>query len=170
MRRNPHNKETPKASDTIEIIHSDIMGPVNKSINGYRFILVIIDEYSRKSWIFLLKRKSEAIDIVINTLKFLNNQNKNNIKIFKSDHGKEFDNIRIKKFCSENGISKEYSPPYNPENNGLVERFNQTIISSTKTLIFWSKTSDNLWDYAITYDNLIYNKMPHSGIGNKIPD
>ena len=48
MRRNPHNKETPKASDTIEIIHSDIMGPVNKSVNGYRFILVIIDEYSRK--------------------------------------------------------------------------------------------------------------------------
>jgi len=57
MRRNPHNKETLRASDTIEIIHSDIMGPVNKSANGYRFILVIIDEYNRKSWIFLLKSK-----------------------------------------------------------------------------------------------------------------
>jgi len=77
IRRNPH-KETPKASDTIEIIHSDIMGPVNKSVNGYRFIIVILTKYSRKTWIFLLKRKSEAIDIVINTLKFLNNQNKNN--------------------------------------------------------------------------------------------
>ena len=97
MRRNPHNKETPKASDIIEVIHLDIMGSVNKSINDYRFILVIIDEYSRKSWIFLLKRKSKAIDVVVNTLKFLNFPNKNSIKIFKSDYGKEFDNIRIKK-------------------------------------------------------------------------
>jgi len=86
------------------------------------------------------------------------------------DHGKEFDNIRIKKFCCENGIKKEYSPPYNPESNGIVRRFNQTIISITKTLIFWSKICDNLWDYAITYANLIYNKMSHSGIVNKIPD
>ena len=120
MRRNPHNKEAPKASDIIEIIHSDIRGTVNKC----KWLQIYPSNYCRKSQIFLLKRKSEAIDIVINTLKFLSNQNKNNIKIFKSDHGKKFDNIRIKKICIENGISKGYSPPYNPENNGLVEGFN----------------------------------------------
>eukprot|EP00833_Pecoramyces_ruminatium_P014940 jgi/Orpsp1_1/1188972/evm.model.d7180000068605.1 len=170
MKRSPHNKETPKANDIIEVIHSDIIGPINRSVNGYRFVLAIIDEFSRKSWIYLLKNKSEAVDLIIQTLILLNNQNKNNIKVFKSDGGKEFNNKKIKQFCKENGIYKDFSPPYNPENNGLVERFNQTIISSSKTMIYWSKMSDNFWDYAIKYANYIFNKVPHNSINNKIPD
>jgi len=171
MKRSPHNRETPKASELLEVIHSDIIGPINKSITGKRFILTIIDEFSRKSWIFLLKSKSETIDIIINMFKFLNNIFKENkIKYFKSDNGREYNNRKILEFCKNNGIRKIYSPPYNPENNGLAERFNQTIISCAKTLLFWSKLSENFWDFAIIYANYIYNKVPHSGIDNKIPE
>jgi len=66
------------------------------------------------------------------------------------------------KFCSENGITKIYSPPYNPKNNGLVERFNQTVISCAKTLQYWSKLSQNFWDYAVIYANYLYNHAPYS--------
>jgi len=65
MRRNPHNNQTPKASRILEIIHSDIIGPISKSYTGKIFILTIIDEFSRKSWLFLLKGKSEAIKYII---------------------------------------------------------------------------------------------------------
>jgi len=168
MKRKPQNKEMPKASDILEVIHSDI--PINDSINGMRFVITFIDEKSHKSWIFLMKRKSEAIDI-IKFLKYLNNLfNDKKVKIFKSDNAREYKNKRIISFCEDNVIAKIYSPPYNPENNGIVERFNQTLISCTKTQLSLSKLSENFWDYAITYGNYLYNKTPHQISNNNVPD
>jgi len=171
MKKKPHNQEVPKATQILEVIHSDIIGPLNESINGYRFIITFIDEKSRKGWVYNLRHKSEAIDIIIYTLKLLNNLfEKFKIKKFKSDQGREYRNSKIINFCKENGIYKEYSPPYNPENNGLAERFNQTIISCAKTLIYWSKLSSNFWDYAIIYSNYLYNNTPHSRNNFEIPN
>jgi len=171
MKRKPHNKVPPKATSILETIHSDIIGPISESLTGKRYILTFIDEFSRKSWIFLLKNKKEATDFIIDTLKYLMNiYDDKNIKYFKSDNANEYKNTKINKFCKKHGIQKVYSPPYNPENNGIAERFNQTIISCTKTLLYWSGLSENLWDYAITYANYIYNRVPHSSISNKIPD
>eukprot|EP00833_Pecoramyces_ruminatium_P016234 jgi/Orpsp1_1/1190266/evm.model.d7180000077836.1 len=142
MKKSPHNKETPKANDIIEVINSDIIGPINRSVNGYRFVLAIIDEFSRKSWIYLLKNKSEAMDLIIQTLILLNNQNKNNIKVFKSDGGKEFINKKIKQFCKENGIYKDFSPPYNPENNELVELPHNSINNKIPDEIYYKKKAN----------------------------
>ena len=85
-------------------------------------------------------------------------------------NAKEYKNNAIIKYCEENGIYKIYSPPYNPENNGIAERFNQTLISCTKTILYWSKLSENFWDYAILYANYLYNKTPHQIAKNNIPD
>jgi len=171
LKRFPHNKETPKATEILEIIHSDIIGPINDSITGKRFILTVIDEKSHKSWIFLMKSKSETIDLLIDFIKYLNNIfNDKKVKNFKSDNAKEYRNKKLTRFCKDNGINKIYSPPYNPENNGLAERFNQTIISCTKTLLYWSKLSENFWDFAIQYANYLYNKTPHLISEKTIPD
>eukprot|EP00833_Pecoramyces_ruminatium_P008251 jgi/Orpsp1_1/1182283/evm.model.c7180000080633.1 len=171
MKKKPHNQPVPKATNILEVIHSNIIGPISESINGHKFVITFIDEASRKSWIFNLKSKADAIDIIINTIKYLNNIFDNiKVKNFKSDQGREYQNRKIIKFCNDNGINKIYSPPYNPENNGLAERYNQTIISCAKTLLFWSKLSQNFWDYAIVYSNYLYNNTPHSGIDNKIPN
>eukprot|EP00833_Pecoramyces_ruminatium_P006451 jgi/Orpsp1_1/1180483/evm.model.c7180000073588.1 len=125
-KRTSHKGETPKAKQVLETIHSDIIGPINTSITGKRFILItMLKKYNNKS---------------------------------------------ITTYCKNNGIIKIYSPPYNPENNGLVERFNQTIVSCAKTLLFWSKLSVNFWDFAVQYVTYLYNLVPHSSINNKIPN
>jgi len=71
-------------------------------------------------------------------------------------------------YCKQNGIKKIFSPAYNSENNSLAERFNQTIISCAKTLLFWSQLSENFWDFTVNYVNYLYNLIPHSSINNKI--
>jgi len=76
----------------------------------------------------------------------------------------------IEKYCLNNGITKLYSPPYNPENNGKAERFNQTLINCARTLLSWSKLDQKFWDYAINYANYLYNINPHRSIGNAIPN
>jgi len=171
MKRKSHNQETPKANEILEVIHSDIIGPINDSYTGKRYIITFIDEKSHKSWIYLMRKKSEAIDIIIKFINQLNNTfDGKNVKIFKSDNAKEYKNKKIIEFCEEKGIRKVYSPPYSPENNGIAERFNQTLISCAKTLLFWSKLSENFWDYAVMYANYLYNKTPHQVSKNNIPD
>ena len=171
LNRNPHNGNTPKASNINEIIYSDIMGPVNESINKYKYIITFIDDYSRKAWIYPLKSKADAGNIIINFLRFINNQHPNNkIKIFKSDNAKEYNNKKIKNFCKRNGISKEFSAPYNPQNNGIAERFNRTVTACTKTMLHWARLSLNFWEYAIKHATYIYNLVPHKSINNYIPN
>ena len=74
MKRITHNGEPPKAKEKLEIIHSDISGPVNPSIDNKKYFITFMDEFSRKVWIFTLKSKSEAPDIIIDFFKYLNNQ------------------------------------------------------------------------------------------------
>ena len=171
MKKLPHNGKPPKATRILEKIHSDIIGPIPKSIMGYQYVLTFIDEYSRKGWTFLLKSKAEAVDNIISFINYANNLFTNyKIKYFMSDQGKEYTSRKVKKVCNKYGIKKVFSPPYNPENNGIAERFNQTIITAAKTILFWSKLSTNFWDFAVKYAKYIYNLTPHSSINFSIPN
>jgi hypothetical protein len=92
LNRKPHNGETPKATLPIEVIHSDVIGPLHKSFNGKRYILTFIDEYTRKSWVFLLESKSDIPRTITIFFTYLNNQFTMKIKSFHSDHRTEYDN------------------------------------------------------------------------------
>ena len=171
MKRIAHNGEPPKAKEKLEVIHSDISGPVNPSIDNKKYFITFMDEFSRKVWIFTLKSKSEAPDIIIDFFKYLNNQFKElSIKKFRTDGGKEYKNKKINKLCKEYSIEKLYSAPYNPEINGKAERINQTLVNAAITLLHWAGMSENFWEYAIKQACYIYNKIPHSGNNNLIPD
>ena len=96
----PHNKITPMTSTLLEGIHSDLIGPIKPiSIDGMKYILAIIDEFSPKSCIYLLKEKSETVNTILNFLKYIENHHDNIIKFFKSDNAREYNNSKIKKYC-----------------------------------------------------------------------
>jgi len=96
LNRKSYNGNTPKASRKNEIIYSDIMGPVNESINHSKYVISFIDDATRKGWIFPLKNKSEASKTIINFIKIINNiYPEEKIKIFKSDNTKEYNNKKI---------------------------------------------------------------------------
>jgi len=171
LNRKPHNGITPEATKINEIIYSDIMGPINESINKSRYLITFIDDFSRKAWIYPLESKTEASNTIINFIKFINNQYpENKIKTFKSDNAKEYNNKKIKNFCKRNGINKIFSPPYNPQNNGIAERFNRTITSCIKKMLHWAGLSLNFWDYAAKHATYLYNILPHKSIQHKIPN
>jgi len=123
------------------------------------YILTFIDVFTRKSWIFLLKNKSKVPRTIINFFTYLNNQFYYKIKTFLSGQGTEYNNKKVLNYCKEHGIIKSFSP-YNPQNNGIAERYNYTIVSYAKTLIQWNKMSSEFWDYATKYANLLCNITP----------
>ena len=106
LKRLPHNGIPPTASGILETIHSDLIGPMGiTSGTGKKFILIFIDEFSRKSWIFLLKRKRDVPNTTIQFFKTISNRFNCNIKFFKTDNGLEFKNKKIEKYCLNNGIT-----------------------------------------------------------------
>jgi len=84
LRRKPHNGETPKANSILEVIHSDLIDPIQQSFTGKRYILTFIDDFSSKSLIFLIENKTEVPKIIINFFTFLNNQFENKNQKFQN--------------------------------------------------------------------------------------
>jgi transposase InsO family protein len=114
----------------------DLFGPTTyKSLGGNLYCLVIVDDYSRYTWTFFLHDKSEVAACFKKFAKRAQNEFEVKIKKIRSDIGKEFDNTNIEAYCDEVGIKHEVSATYNPQQSGVVERKNQTLITLTRTML-----------------------------------
>ena len=102
-------------SHYLELLHVDLMGPTRiESLGGKRYIMVIVDDFSRYTWVEILREKLEACEKMENLCKRLQNEKGVQIVKIRSDHGKEFENARFESFCEKNGIKKEFSAPKIP--------------------------------------------------------
>ena len=89
-------------SEVFQLLHMDLFGPVSTvSLGGKKYALVIVDEYSRYTWVFFLKAKSDAADEIINFIKKMETLNKTKIRMIRSDNGTEFRNQVLESFCDE---------------------------------------------------------------------
>ena len=124
-----------KAKGILEIDNSYVCGPVSySSLRGYVYYVLFIDDFSHKTWIYLLKDQSE-IFIKFKEYKSLDeNMIDRKIKIIRSDNGGEVNSKEFKELCREYGIKRELSTPYNPQQNEIVERKNQTIMGAAKAM------------------------------------
>ena len=99
-------------SRPLELLHVDLMGPTKtESMGGKRYIMVVVDDFSRYSWVEFLREKSEAYDKMERQCKRLYNEKGVPIVKIRSDHGKEFENTKFEAFCNQHGIKKEFSAP-----------------------------------------------------------
>src|ERR1043165_4818498 len=113
----------------LELLHMDLFGPPKySSFGGNCYGLVIIDDFSRYNWVHFLTFMSETQDVFKRFAKRVMNNNNLKIKHIRSDNGTEFKNTGVQKFLDEMGITHEFSAPYTPQQNCVVERKNQTLI------------------------------------------
>ncbi|XP_019166927.1 PREDICTED: uncharacterized protein LOC109162697 [Ipomoea nil] len=145
-----------------DLIHTDIWGPfVVKSLEGERYFLTIVDDYSRYTWIHLLKTKSETRAVIKSFHKYVQTQYSANIKILRSDNGMEF---KMADFFSENGIVHQTSCVYTPQQNAVVERKHQHLLSVARALRFQSNMPLEFWGLCILYAAYIINRVPSAVI------
>ena len=107
-----HKVNVIATSSCLELLHVNLMGPTRtKSLGGKRYIMVIVDDFLRYTWVEFLREKSKACEKLEILCKRL--QNEKEVPIFKirSDHGKEFENARFESFCEKNGIKREFFSP-----------------------------------------------------------
>jgi transposase InsO family protein len=133
----------------LELLHMDLFVPINISIDGSKYCLVIVDDYSHFTWVFFLQEKSQTQETLKRFLRWAQNEFGLRIKKIRSDNGMEFKNSQIEGFLEEEGIKHEFSSPYTPQQNGVVERKNITLLDMTRTMFDEYKTSDRFWAEAI---------------------
>ncbi|GJR20200.1 retrovirus-related pol polyprotein from transposon TNT 1-94 [Tanacetum coccineum] len=129
-------KQTSSIKKCLHLLYMDLFGPVTpRSINHEKYTRVIVDEYSRYTWVYFLKMKSQAPETIMSFIKRVENQNDIKVKQLRTDNGTEFRNNILVNFCDEKGISQNFSSPYTPEQNGVAERKNRTLIEAARTML-----------------------------------
>ncbi|GJX00737.1 putative ribonuclease H-like domain-containing protein [Tanacetum coccineum] len=118
------------------MLHMDLFGPTFvSSLMHKKYCLVVTDDYSRFTWVFFLTTKDETSEILKNFIKEIENLVDKKVKIIRSDNGTEFKNKVMDDFCREKGIKREYSVARTPQQNGVAERRNRTLIEAARTMV-----------------------------------
>lgn len=159
-----------RASDFLALVHSDVCGPMSvNSMGGARYYVTFIDDYSRKVFVYIIKNKSQVFDCFVKFKNLVETQMNKKVKILRSDNGTEYCNKRFENFCVESGIVHQKSCVYTPEQNGLAERFNRTIMERARCLLFDSKLSRCYWAESVLTAVKLINSSCSSSI-NAVPD
>jgi hypothetical protein len=137
-------------SRPLELLHMDLFGSVAYlNIRGSKYGLVIVDDFSRFAWVFFLQDKSETQGTLKRFLRKAQNEFELKVMKIRSDNGSEFKNLQVEEFCEEEGIKHKFSAPYTPQQNGVVERKNKTLIDMARTMLEEFKTPERFWSEAM---------------------
>jgi transposase InsO family protein len=141
----------------LELLHIDLFGPIAYiSIGGSKYCLIIVDDYSRFTWVFFLQEKTQTQETLKGFLRWAQNEFTLRIKKLRSDNGTEFKNSQIEDFPEDEGIKHEFSSPYTPQQNGVVERNNRTLLDMARTMLDEYKTLDRFWALATPSTGYIF--------------
>jgi hypothetical protein len=134
----------------LELLHMDLFVPIAYiSISRSEYCLVIVDDYSRFTWLFFLQEKSQTQETLKKFFRRAQNEFGLRTKKIRNDNGTEFKNSQIEGFLEEEGIKHVFSSPYTPQQNSVVERNNRTLLDMERTMLDEYKTPDRFLAEAI---------------------
>ncbi|GJT92500.1 putative ribonuclease H-like domain-containing protein [Tanacetum coccineum] len=149
------------------MLHMDLFGHTFvSSLMHKKYCLVVIDDYSRFTWVFFLKTKDETSEILKNFIKEMENLVDKKVKVTRSDNRTEFKNNMMDDFCKDKCIKKEYSVARTPHQNGVAERKNKTLFKAARTMLADSKLPITFWTKAVSTACYVHNRVlvvkPHN--------
>jgi hypothetical protein len=125
-----------RATVPLELIHSDVCGLMNvKARHGASYFITFIDDFTRYGHVYLVSHKSEALDCFRRFMNLVENQMERTIKTLRTDRGREYLSEQFKQLCENKGIHRQLTIPGTPQQNGVVERRNQTLLDMVRSMM-----------------------------------
>jgi hypothetical protein len=125
-----------RAEGILQLVHSDVFGPVSvPSLGKSMYYVSFIDDFSRKTWIYFLRKKSKVFDRFKEFKALVENQTEKQIKVLRTDNGGEFCGNEFEEFCKKCGIERQKTTPYTPQQNGVAERMNRTLMEKARCML-----------------------------------
>lgn len=151
-----------RSKSPLELLYTDLWGPSPvKGRKGERYFISIIDDYSRKASLYPIKEKSEAFEVLKQHINRVERFLGRKVKAIRSDNGGEFANEKFEKYCTERGINHEYTNTFSPEQNGTIERYNQTVADGARTMLKDSGLHSSFWPEAMLHFTYTWNRLCH---------
>jgi len=150
MTKRPFGSKGNRAEGVLELVHSDVCGPMNiKARGGYEYYVTFIDDYSRYGYVYLLHHKSETFDKFREFRAEVEKQLGKPIKALRSDRGGEYLSDEFTGYLLENGILSHLTAPGTPQQNGVAERRNRTLLDMVRSMMSYSTLPISFWGYAL---------------------
>ena len=163
-------KSNHRSSKVLDLIHSDVCGPFHvPSLGGSRYFVTFTDDYSRYVTVNILKTKDEVIERFKEFLEYAETHHNSKVKKFRSDGGGEYISSRFKEVCKSRGIAVDGSIPYSPQQNGVSERFNRTLVEMARSMIYHANIPQKFWAEAISTAAYLRNRCPTSSFKGETP-
>lgn len=170
MCRTPFPRKSIRETCTLGLIHSDLCGPMRtESLGGAKYFMTLIDDRSRWCEVRFLKSKDEAFKAFVEFVALVENQTGYKVKCLQTDNGKEYLSGNFDNFLKSRGIRRRVTVPYNPEQNGVAERKNRSLIETARCLLSQSGLPSCFWAEALNAANFIRNRCPTKSLDGMTP-
>lgn len=167
----PFENSENRSTRLLQLIHSDICGPMeNESIGRSRYMLTFIDYYSKKIFAYFLRQRSEAFEKFCKFKALVENQTGNRIHILRTDNGTEYVSEKFEKFLASNGIQHQTTCPYAAQQNGVSERYNRTITEKARCLLYDADLPKIYWAEAMNMAIYLINRSVCTAWSDKTPE
>ena len=154
-----------RVKEPLELVHSDVYGPLNvQARGGYEYFVTFIDDYSRYEYVYLMKRKSETFGKFIKFLAEAKRQLGKSLLCLRSDRGGEYLDTEFKDHLIEHGIVSQLTALGTPQQNGVAERRNRTMLDMVRSMMSYSSFPLSFWGYALQTAVYILNVVPYKSI------
>lgn len=168
--RLPFQPSSTNTQDILELIHSDVCGPMeNVSIGGSRYYVLFVDDYSRMVFVYFMKTKSEVFKFFKEFQSLVEKQTDRKIKILRTDNGGEYCSQDFERYLKQHGIIHQKSNAYTPQQNGVCERMNRSLVEKARCLIFDAGLHKKFWAEAINTSVYLRNRSVVTGLNNMTP-
>lgn len=170
MTATPIPKKSVRKSDLLEIIHTDVCGPMRcQSLGKAKYFATFIDDASRWCEVRFLRTKNEVFEAFKEIKAMFENQKGRKIKFLQSDNGTEYINGKFDSYLKNAGITRRLTVPHHPQQNGVSERKNRTLMSTARCLLIQAGLPDYMWAEAVNTANYLRNRCPTSSLDGKTP-
>ena len=159
-----------RATRRCGIVHSDVLGPVSiESLNGKRFMISFTDDMTRCSQVYFMNSKSEALDKFKEYQGSVEGTSGELIRIVHTDRGGEYMSKEFKRYLVHQKIEHEETCAHSPEQNGVAERLNRTLMEKARPMVAHAGVGKAFWAEAVHTANYLKNRTPMKALGMKTP-
>ena len=154
----------------LELIHSDVFGKIGTpSLSGGEYFITFTDDYTRHVWVYILKNKSEVFPKFLEWKALVENSSGRRMKTFRMDNGGEYKSAEFEKYLTVEGIKHELTISHTPEQNGVAEQLNRTLVKGVRTVLAGSKLPYRFWAEALSTIVYLRNRSPTKSLEGVTP-
>ena len=163
--RTPFDNSSRQTSELLELIHSDVCGKISeKSVGGAQYFLTFTDDKTRYTWVYTLKTKDQVFECFLAWKALVEKATKRKVRTFRTDNGGEYTSTQFKNYLKGEGIRHELTIPKTPEQNGVSERLNRTLVEMARSMLLDSKLPKKFWAEAVSTADYLKNRSPSKAL------